>query len=53
MESGIEFLWDGIAKSSVCRVEINYWILSEAELMSEACLSLLNFDTSTLCFSLC
>lgn len=33
MESGIELMWDGIAKSSVCRVEINYWILSKAQLI--------------------
>lgn len=33
MESGIDLMWDGIAKSSVCWVEINYWILSKAKLM--------------------
>lgn len=33
MESGIDLMWDGIAKSSVYQAEINYWILSKAKLM--------------------
>lgn len=33
MESGIDLMWDGIGKISVCWVEINYWILSKAKLM--------------------
>lgn len=43
-------MWDGIAKGFVCRVEMNYWILSEAQLMQEACFSLPDLATSTLCF---
>lgn len=33
MESGIDLMWDGIAKIPVCWVEINYWILSKVKLM--------------------